>query len=258
MGKFGESILRKVSRDHRTQDYINEEFDEKNRDASTCASYLTRVFPTLTCEIQNKDVLDIGCSKGVETLALSIMGAKKVHGIDIRLGAAHKILERNPGRKLSFSTMNAENLGFPNEIFDIIITCSSMEHFNNPHAVLKECKRVLRYNGKVFLTSGVWSHPWGAHMNFFTKVPWVQYIFSEDTIMKVRSQYRMDGAKKYSDVEGGLNKIGIRSFKRMSNDLGFEIIYFKLNPVKGLTVLTSIPFLNEYFTNLIVSVLQKI
>jgi hypothetical protein len=76
--------------------------------------------------------------------------------------------------------------------------------------------------------------------------------------MNVRKKYRNDGANRFNEVEGGLNKIGIRSFNDMINDLNLKVEYLKLNPVKGLTLLTKVPYLNELFTNLIVAVLRKI
>ncbi len=53
-------------------------------------------------------------------------------------------------------------------------------------------------------------------MNFFTKLPWVQFLFSEETIMNVRRLYRHDGAMWYHQVEGGLNEIGDRSFRSIA------------------------------------------
>ena len=94
-------------------------------------------------------------------------------------------------------------------------------------------------------------------MNFFTTVPWVQFLFSESTVMNVRKLYRNDGATRYADVEGGLNKIGIRRLLKFVRDLDLEIEYLKLNPVKGLAVLTGMPFINELFTGIIVLIVKK-
>ena len=75
--------------------------------------------------------------------------------------------------------------------------------------------------------------------------------------MNVRRLYRNDGARKFSEVEGGLNKIGIRSFIRMVKDVNLKIEYFKVIPVKGLTPLIRIPFVNELFAQDMVAVLRS-
>ena len=94
-------------------------------------------------------------------------------------------------------------------------------------------------------------------MNFFTRVPWVQFIFSEQTIMNVRSLYQSDGAKAFSEVEGGLNRVGIRQFRKYVKDLNLDLRHLFLRPVSGLTALPKIPLINELFTGSIVAVLRK-
>ena len=259
MSKIGESILRKLSRDPKGEDYVNELYEKRHRDVDTYINTLLGCFPNLREMINNKKVLDIGCSEGMESLALSVLGADEVFGIDIRIDSSknEEILNQNPNRRLKFAVMDAEKTTFSNETFDAIVTIASFEHFNDPGAVLKECVRVLKDDGRIYLTSGVWAHPWGSHMNFFTKVPWVQFFFSESTIMNVRSLYRNDGAIKFAEVEGGLNKVGIRRFLKIVKDLNLKMEYLKLNPVKGLAPLTKIPLINELFTNVIVSILKN-
>lgn len=259
MSKVGEFILQKLSRDAETRDYVNKHYELKHRDVNVYMSTLKATFPNIQAMIANKNVLDIGCSEGMETLALSMMGADEVYGIDIRIDDEknQEIQQQNLNRRMTFSVMDAGNTSFSDNEFDTIVTCGSFEHFDDPYLILKECKRILKDNGLIFLTSGVWAHPWGAHMDFFTKVPWVQFVFSESTIMNVRRAFRNDGATKFNEVEGGLNKVGIRSFNRMVKDLNLKVEYLKLNAVKGLTPLKKVPYINELFTNLIIVVLRK-
>lgn len=259
MSEVSELILSNLSRGPEREDYSNEHYEKKHENVRTYIMFFEDNIPGFADMIENKKILDIGCSEGMEALALSMMGASEVFGIDIRIDNSKnkQIIEQNPDRQLNFAVMDAERTTFSDETFDAIVTCSSFEHFNDPKAILKECQRVLKSDGRIYLTSGVWAHPWGAHMNFFTKVPWVQFLFSESTIMNVRSHYRNDGAKKFAEVEGGLNKIGIRKLLKMVNELNLEVEYLKLKPVKGLSILTKIPLINELFTYLIVAVLRK-
>lgn len=260
MSKIGELILKKLSRDPRRSDYTNEEYNKKHLDVNIYIKNLEDTFPHFNEEVSGKNVLDIGCSHGIEAIAISILGAKEVWGIDIRIDISRASELRSslaPKVLINFSEMDASHTSFPDEKFDVVVSVDSFEHFSDPYEVLKEIRRVTRNDGRIFITSGVWSNPWGAHMHFFTKIPWVQFIFSEKTIMNVRNLYRSDGARRFSDVEGGLNKIGVRMFKQCVKDLNLDVEYLYLRPVRGLTPLTKIPILNEFFTSLIIAVLKK-
>jgi len=259
MGKTGETILRKLSRDPGSSDYPNEKWALRQKDVNVFIKDLEATFPGIRSMVEGKKVLDIGCAHGMETLALSMLGAGEVHGIDIIIDAEkNRALQKQyPDCRMAFSVMAAEKTLFPDNEFDAVVTCYAFEHFKAPYLVLKEARRILKNNGLIFLTSSVWSSPWGAHMYFFTKVPWVQFLFSEKTIMNVRRDYRNDGAERFSDVKGGLNKVGLRDFHKMVKDLNLKIEYLKLVQEKRLAMLGNISYINEFFTHLFLAVLRK-
>jgi len=103
----------------------------------------------------------------------------------------------------------------------------------------------------------LWLSPYGAHFGGITPLPWVHLIFSEHTIMAVRRRYYDDGAERYEEVEGGLNRMTLRKFYRVIKDAGLQIERIDLYPVKKLVPLTYIPGLREFFTNKVVCVLKK-
>lgn len=258
MSAIGEYVLGRLSRDPAAGDYLNEAYEAKHHDVGMAFLELGNLFPGIEWQIRGKKVLDIGCGEGMETLAISMLGASSVHGIDIHIDEArHRRVLCQVRGDVKFSVMDATNMSFQTGEFDAVVTCGSFEHFLDPLAVLSECMRVVKPGGLIYLTSGVWAHPYGAHMNFFTNVPWIQYLFSERTIMTVRKKYRSDGAMRFGNVPGGLNKVGIASFRKMVKQLGLEVNDLRLNAVKGLTSLTRIPYVNEFFTNLIIARLRK-
>lgn len=259
MSIIGEFVLEKLSRDPNVGDILNASYESKHNDSLANIAVLKEHFPRIEKLIAGKRVLNIGCAEGLETLAISRLGASYVHGIDIRIDPARNrtVHAQANGSQIQFSVMNATHTSFGDGEFDMVVTCGSFEHFSDPFAVLRECVRVVKEEGLILITSGVWAHPYGAHMNFFTKVPWVQYFFSEKTIMTVRKKYRSDGAMRFCDVEGGLNKVGVRTFLEMVDRLELEIENLQLSPVKGLAILTRIPYIQELFTNLIVAMLKK-
>jgi hypothetical protein len=94
-------------------------------------------------------------------------------------------------------------------------------------------------------------------MNFFTKVPWVQFLFAERTVMRVRQAYRSDGAARYEEVVGGLNRVGVRSFLRLTRAAGLTVERLRLEPVRQMKFLTRLPLFDEFFTHYLVAVLRK-
>lgn len=257
MTVVGEKFLRLLSRDPSSPDYLVEHYEACHTDLNRSIENLVREFPMLRDQIQGARVLDIGCSEGLEAIALARLGAREVVGIDIRIDTteAARLKERlASGSRIELQHGDAHAMKFADASFDAVVSLASFEHFLDPFRVLSEVARVLAPGGRFYVTSGVWGHPYGAHMHFFTKVPWVQFLFSEETIMNVRRLYRSDGARRFHEVEGGLNKIGVRSFLRHVEGLGLELEYLHLDPVKGLHFLTRIPYANELFTNLISAV----
>ena len=102
-----------------------------------------------------------------------------------------------------------------------------------------------------------WWAPYGAHMRFFCPIPWVQLWFSERTIMAVRSRYRRDGAKRYEDVESGINKMSLAKFERIIRQSGLSVLQRRYFGVKKIEVLTKIPLMRELTTNVVAAILQK-
>lgn len=75
--------------------------------------------------------------------------------------------------------------------------------------------------------------------------------------MKVRSRFRSDGAKKYEEVESGLNKMTIAKFESIVASCGLRMTYRKYECVKGINWLSRVPLLREFFINQATVILSK-
>ena len=193
--------------------------------------------------IVGKRVLDYGSGDGFQSVALAQAGADFVLGVEIdpkRLKHA---------RRLATSTVE-ENLDFNTHIegkFDVAISLNSMEHFVEPEKNLQEIRDALVEGGKLLLSFGPpWWAPYGSHMYFFCPIPWINLVFSERTVMRVRSLYRADGLSTYSPE---LNQMSIRKFECLIEQSGFQVDRRKYHCVKGLNVLSKVPVLREIFIN---------
>lgn len=253
--KLSEKLLLGLSRKLENSDYKTQE--EWNPDNALFLLY--DAFPGFIHAIKDKEILDFGCGAGYQAVALAKNGAKYVLGLDINKRALEKgreLAEKlNLNEKVNFSENLTERV---KNKFDIVISQDSMEHFLNPLSILNEMKSALKQNGDIFITFGPpWFAPYGSHMQFFTRLPWVNILFDERTVMKVRSNFRNDGAMRYEEVEGGLNKMTVSKFERIVSNCGMKIKYKKYKCVKGINFPGTIPLIRELFINQVICILSK-
>lgn len=93
-------------------------------------------------------VIDVGCRIGTTIWKLRQMGYNAV-GIDINQEYVERAIERSG---CEVWKMNANNMAFPDKHFDIIICTETLEHVDNQLVALEEFERVLKDNGKIFLS----------------------------------------------------------------------------------------------------------
>lgn len=217
----------------------------------TALSLLSSAFPGFEREIAGKDILDFGCGAGLQSAAMALGGARYVLGLDTNLRTLQHARELADKLHTQNQIELAERLEARHKgAFDIVISQNSMEHFHDPVAVLEEMKSALKSGGKILITFGPpWFSPYGSHTSFFTPVPWANILFPESAVMSVRSRYIGDGATRYEDVEGGLNKMTVRGFERLVEQCGLDAVHRRYQCVKGLDILSQLPLARELFVN---------
>lgn len=254
---LGESILLMLSRNPEGPDY----------DASIITYTIDNSLDLLTKsfgsdflkDIIGKRVVDFGCGSGYQAVSMAIKGASFVVGVDIReelfIEGIKLAREHGVNEKVQFIAKMEDNFC---DYFDIILSQNSFEHYEEPLTIMVFWKKILKPKGKIYITFGPpWYAPYGSHSHFFTKLPWVNLLFNESTVMKVRSHFRSDGAKRYEEVEGGLNKMTVRKFQEIIKKSGLTIEYINYHAVKRIKCLTRIPIIRELFINHIDCILVK-
>ena len=255
--KLPERILLSLSRDPGLEDY------PETKEAWTLNNsldLLLRYFPTLKEDIVGKDILDFGCGSGWQSVAIAVNGSRYVMGLDINPKLLQRAIdvakEYNVDSRVEFREKIEKA---DQERFDIVLSQNSMEHFKDPGEVLNQMKEAAKKDGILLITFGPpWFAPYGSHMHFFTKVPWVNILFSESTVMSVRRYFRSDGATKYEDVEGGLNRMSIAKFEKIINYADLKIIKNKYTCIKGMNFLGKLPLIKELFINHVSCVLAPL
>ena len=251
-----ERVLCFFSRNPVDEDYIEGQGIEHTLD--NALNTLTDVYPRFLAVIQGKDILDFGCGHGYQVVAMAMKGAKHAVGIDIRERlletGKRRAIEAGVTHKVSFCSTTEQ---ISPQTFDIVISQNSMEHFVNPGAILETMKCFLKSKGTLMITFGPpWYSPRGSHTHYFTKLPWVNILFSEKTVMHVRSLYRKDAATRYEEIEGGLAKMSVGRFEALLNQHNLEEIYRQDDCVKNMNILGKIPFIRELFINRITCALR--
>jgi ubiquinone/menaquinone biosynthesis C-methylase UbiE len=98
--------------------------------------------------------LDIGTADGLMLGQLQkFFGFSKAIGIDM----SQDLIDANQDPNIKLELGDAENLRFENNSFDVITACAVIEHVNSPAQMLSECRRVLKQDGILVLTT---PNPW--------------------------------------------------------------------------------------------------
>lgn len=227
-------------------------FWSKNFDCSKTLEVLEKkLSPQIKKLVHQKTVIDFGCGFGEAAIAIAKSGAKKVYGIDIReypLLCASELaatLEAN----CQF-TMRAD------ETADVVVSIDAFEHFDKPEKMLELMKNNLKNDGVICMSFGpTWYHPLGGHL--FSVFPWAHLIFSEESLIRWRADFKTDGARFFGEVEGGLNQMTINRFEKIVKNSGLKIQSIDLVPIRPLKWLSRLPGTREFTTSLVRCVLVK-
>jgi cyclopropane fatty-acyl-phospholipid synthase-like methyltransferase len=251
---IGERILLALSRKPGTPDFPG---GTEKTNLENALEFPCKTVPGFVDLFQNKTVLDFGCGYGLQAIAMAQRGARSVVGVDII--HAEKAAENAAAHGCSDRTRFYRTI--PPELhgtFDMVLSCRSFEHFSDPGAVLQEMCEAATPGGLVVIT---FAEPWwsatGSHMNFFTRVPWANVWFSEKTLMAVRSRFRADGARRFEEVAGGLNKMTLAKFERLIAASEMKEEFRRYYATKKLPLVTRIPLMREFLVSAVAAILCK-
>lgn len=216
----------------------------------TALRLLRRSYPDFDARIAGRDVIDYGCGEGWQAVAMAYAGARSVTGLDIVPGlldiARGLAGEHGVQHRVTFCASPPPDLRA-----DVVISQNSMEHFPDPLGTLRTMRSMLREGGVALVTFGPpWLAPFGHHMHYFAPVPWLNLLAPERLVMALRRRHIDDGATRYEECGGGLNKMTLRKFERLVAQAGFHITYRNDVMVKHMPrLLGRVPLLREFVTN---------
>ncbi len=113
----------------------------------------------LAGSVEGQDVLEVGCGRGGgSSWVARTRGVRSMTGVDL-VGSAIQLC-RNTHRvsNLRFEQGDAEELPFPDETFDVVLSVESCHHYPSLPRFLCEVERVLRPGGS-FCVATYWDRP---------------------------------------------------------------------------------------------------
>lgn len=97
-----------------------------------------------------RDILDIACGEGYGSAALVRAGAHSVLGIDV---SPEAVQHAKATYKVDARVGRAESIPVSHRSMDLIVSFETIEHVPNPETFVKECRRVLRTDGKLLMST---------------------------------------------------------------------------------------------------------
>lgn len=244
---YGERLLLALSRAPGSPDYPA---TTSGYTLENALHFARKTIPRFDELIRDKFILDYGCGHGWQAIAMLRAGARRVVGIEImadRIAHGRALADREGlGDRAEFHPALPAHLAGE---FDLVLSLSAFEHFADPAAELQAMRAALKPGGSVVVSfAEPWLSPHGSHMGHFTRLPWVNVLFSERTVMRVRARFRNDGAQRYEEVEGGLNRMTLARFERIIRESGMAIESLTFHAVKRLPLVTRVPVVREFLT----------
>jgi hypothetical protein len=92
-------------------------------------------------------------------------------------------------------------------------------------------RSLVRQDGRALIEFGMpWFHPYGGHL--FSVFPWAHLIFTEKSLIRWRSDFKNDGATRFSEVSGGLNQMTLAKFINFVEKSDFQMVKFEAVPIR--------------------------
>lgn len=135
-----------------SEEEINKQVDDWLNKVESGKS-IVQFFTERIGKIEGKKILDVGFGSGGVIVAFNLAGAE-MSGVDVD-PELKEIAERNiltNNAKAQLNIYDGINLPYGENSFDFVVCFSVLEHTSFPDKLLNEMLRVLKPNGRIFLT----------------------------------------------------------------------------------------------------------
>ncbi|WED44489.1 bifunctional 2-polyprenyl-6-hydroxyphenol methylase/3-demethylubiquinol 3-O-methyltransferase UbiG [Legionella cardiaca] len=109
-------------------------------------------FITQTCDLMDKNVLDVGCGGGVLSEAMAMKGAR-VTGLDVTVETLEVARNHAQTSQLAIDYVCCPIEEYEMTGFDVITCMEMLEHVPDPQLIITHCARLLKPGGYLFLST---------------------------------------------------------------------------------------------------------
>lgn len=122
--------------------------------------------------VKDRRILEVGCGYGAFSIALAQLGAQ-VTGLDISKTAMRiaKEMSKKLNAKIDMIQGDAQNIPCASGVFDIIVSCETLEHVPNLKEALAEISRCVKPRAYMVLTFPNVINPVGIYQRIASKQP---------------------------------------------------------------------------------------
>lgn len=142
-------------------------------------------------------VVDIGCGTGALIQQMfNLVPEAEFAGLDPSIEMLNIAKQKLP-KSIELWIGSADNLPFPSESFDVVISTNAFHYFRNPAQAIQEAKRILKPDGRLVITD--WCHDYltcrvcDFFLRLFNRAHFQTYTASE-----CRDMLRFEGLQEVS------------------------------------------------------------
>jgi demethylmenaquinone methyltransferase/2-methoxy-6-polyprenyl-1,4-benzoquinol methylase len=178
-------------------------------------------------------VLDVATGTGDLAVLICTLEPEQVTGIDIAgkmlAIAKKKAAQKQLQDKLTFQEGDAENLPFPDEVFDAVTVAFGVRNFNDLERGLTEMKRVMKTGGVIMILE--FSHPASFPQKqlygFYSKhiIPFIGKMVSRNKQAYTYLPESISAFPSGKDFLDILEKVGMKNVSLRALTFGVATIY---------------------------------
>lgn len=222
------------------------------------------------------DVLEVGCGEGGNLYPFAELGCRVV-GVDIAASRIEQAQSFFSGKnqKGSFIASDIFQLRDLHKHFPLILMHDVIEHISDKVQFLSGMRSYLSSNGMIFIAFPAWQMPFGghqqiAHGRIISHLPFIHLL--PHTFYKWMLKM---GGEQEDTIRELLNiketKCSIEQFRRILEQTGYQIVdqqlylinphyevKFGLSPRKLNKVLSSVPYIRNFFSTSCFYLLRKV
>jgi len=178
---------------------------------------------------ESTKLLDLGCGTGRFALPITLILGYKVTGVDSSAEMIEVARAKDKNRLVEWIVEDAAAINFPDDSFGIVFVSFLFHHVDSPLDVMKQCARVLKQSGTVFIR----------HCTMDQIRDDVEHTFFPETIpideARIATVEQMEGWL----VEAGFNNISSQEVDQPTYNDAYERL--KAVQEKCTSTLTMIP-----------------